>query len=157
MLYELGLSPHARPTLAVRVELDTNPPEGAALKTNVIRRYVTLNLHHYDRASLLAGKLHTVLCRRWAKCRDLYDLAWYLAERTWPGPNLALLNAALAQTGWTGSKMTEANWRGEAWKLLQALEWDEAREGVRPFLERERERDLALVSADALRHLLFGR
>lgn len=152
LLHELGLSPHEKQTIAVRVEVDTNPPAGAVFETTVVRRYVTLNLHHYDKASLLASKLHAVLSRRWAKGRDLYDLGWYLAERTWPGPNLTLLNAVLSQTGWSGPSMTEANWRREVWERLKVLDWDQAREDVRPFLERER--DLALVSAEAIGQLL---
>ena len=152
--YELGLSPHVTQTLAVRVELDTNPPAGAVLETTIVRRHVLLNLCHYDKASLLAGKLHAVLSRPWAKGRDLYDLAWYLAERSWPGPNLILLNAALAQTGWTGPFITEANWRRQIWQRVEALDWDRARDDVRPFLEREH--DLAFVSVESIGKLLHG-
>ena len=72
---------------------------------------VTLNLQHYDKASLLAGKLHAVLSRTYSKGRDLYDLVWYLSDRSWPGPNLVLLNAALGQTGWKGAALTPENWR----------------------------------------------
>jgi hypothetical protein len=36
---------------------------------------------------------------------------WYLADRTWPAPNLDLLNAALKQTGWEGPPLTVSNWR----------------------------------------------
>ncbi len=153
LLYELGLSPHVHQKLSVRIEVDTNPPAVAVLETTIVRRHVTLNLCHYDRASLLAGKLHAVFGRPWTKGRDLFDLAWYLAERTWPGPNLALLNAALSQTGWTGPAMTAANWRRQAWKRLASLDWERAREDVRPFLERER--DLDLVSAETLGQLLL--
>lgn len=152
--YELGFSPHATQTLAVRVEVDTNPPAGAELETTIVRRHVLLNLCHYDKASLLAGKLHAVLSRPWAKGRDLYDLAWYLAERSWPGPNLVLLNAALAQTSWNGPAMTEENWRWQVWQRVETLDWDSARDDVRPFLERER--DLELVSKEAIGQLLQG-
>lgn len=152
LLYEFGLSPHVTQALSIKVELDTNPPAGAVIETTVVRHHLTLNLCHYDKASLLAGKLHAVLSRSWTKGRDLYDLAWYLAERTWPGPNLTLLNAALAQTSWTGPAMTEANWRKEVWQRLEELDWDKACEDVRPFLERER--DLALVSAETIGQLL---
>ncbi len=152
--YELGFSPDARKKLAVRVEVDTNPPAGAELETTIVRRHVLLNLCHYDKASLLAGKLHAVLSRPWAKGRDLYDLAWYLAERSWPGPNLVLLNAALAQTGWAGPAMTGENWRRQVWQRVETLDWDSARDDVRPFLERER--DLALVSKEAIDQLLQG-
>jgi hypothetical protein len=61
LLYEMGLSPMANEALAVKVEVVTNPPAGAGLTTTVVRRFVVLNLHHHDQASLLAGKLHAVL------------------------------------------------------------------------------------------------
>ncbi len=149
---ELGLSPHASQTLSVKVEVDTNPPAGAGIVTSVVRRHVTLNLCHHDKPSLLAGKLHAVLSRPWAKGRDLYDLVWYLADRTWPQPNLELLNAALAQTGWKGPVVTATNWRDELQKRIEALDWDQARADVRPFLERPRELDL--VTPDTLASLL---
>jgi hypothetical protein len=42
----------------VTVEVDTHPPAGAGIETTLVRRHVTLPLCHYDKASLLAGKLH---------------------------------------------------------------------------------------------------
>jgi predicted nucleotidyltransferase component of viral defense system len=150
--HELGLSPRPSQTLSIKVEVDTNPPQGAHIATSVVRRHVTLHLCHYDKASLLAGKLHAVLSRSWAKGRDLYDLAWYLADRTWPAPNLDLLNAALGQTGWKGSALTAENWRAQVRRRVAALDWEKARADVRPFLERER--DLDLVSKEVLGRLL---
>jgi predicted nucleotidyltransferase component of viral defense system len=153
--HELGLSPHASQTLSIKLELDKNPPPGARSETSVVRRHVSLNLCHYDKASLFAGKLHAVLNRPWTKGRDLYDLVWYLADRTWPAPNLSLLNSALAQTGWQGAVMTAANWRGELRRQMKKLDWDRARADVRPFLERER--DIDLLTKETLASLLRGR
>lgn len=150
--YELGMSPHASQVLSVKVEVDTRPPPGAVIATSIVRRHVTLNLCHYDKASLLAGKLHAVLSRKWTKGRDLYDLAWYLADRAWPAPNLALLNTALTQTGWEGPAMTPDNWRDELRQRLESLDWERARADVRPFLERQQ--DIALVSSETLGSLL---
>lgn len=150
--YEIGLSPHLSQVLSIKLELDTRPPLGATVETSIVRRHVTLNLCHYDKASLLAGKLHAVLCRQWTKGRDLYDLAWYLADRHWPAPNFALLNAALSQTGRSGSPMTADNWRAELVRRLETLDWERARTDVRPFLERER--DIELVSYETLKKLL---
>ena len=151
---ELGLSPHAAQTLSIKVEVDTRPPAGAGIETTVVRRHVTLQLCHYDKASLLAGKLHAIFSRPWAKGRDLYDLAWYHADQDWPAPNLKLLNAALTQTGWKGPVMTAANWRPELLGRIEGLDWAKARADVRPFLEREG--DLSLVALDVLRKLLRG-
>lgn len=133
--YELGLSPHRNEVLAVKIEVDTNPPAGAGLATTVIRRHVMLQLQHHDRASLFAGKLHALLQRPYTKGRDLYDLLWYLSDPNWPPPNLTLLNNALQQTGWTGSHLTGENWRLVLRDQLQRLNWDRVVDDVRPLLE----------------------
>ena len=111
VLHETGLSPHRDETLGIKVEVDTNPPAGAVTETRLVRRHVALRLHHHDRASLLAGKLHAVLCRPWAKGRDIYDLAWYLGDPAWPSPNLRLLNAALRQTDPEAAPLDAGSWR----------------------------------------------
>jgi len=135
LLYELDLSPHRDEVLAVKIEVDTNPPVGAVLTTSVVRRHVTLQLQHHDRASLLAGKLHAILQRSYVKGRDLYDLLWYLSDPRWPAPNLALLNNALLQTGWIGDPLTESNWREAVRRRLQTIAWGQVMADVRPFLE----------------------
>jgi hypothetical protein len=150
--YELGISPHVSRVLSIKLELDTRPPAGAVTATSLVRRHVTLNICHYDRASLLAGKLHALFSRKWTKGRDLYDLAWYLADRQWPAPNLALLNAALAQTSRRGSILTADTWRAELRRRLATVDWPRARDDVRPFLERDR--DVELISLETLDRLL---
>lgn len=153
LLYELGLSQQRSQVFSIKLELDTNPPGGSSTATTIVRRHVALNLCHYDKASLMAGKLHAVLSRKWTKGRDLYDLAWYLADPSWPEPNLTLLNAALQQSGWQGAIMTTENWRTQMLQHLATHNWQQARDDVLPFLERQR--DLELVSYDSLRRLLL--
>lgn len=152
LLYEIGLSPHPNEVLMVKVEIDTRPPRGARTTTRLVRRFVLLNLLHHDRSSLLAGKLHALLTRRYTKGRDLYDLGWYLADPTWPAPNLVQLNNALRQSGWDAPVVTPATWRGLIRDKLNTIDWREALQDVSPFLERER--DAALVSRDVLLPLL---
>jgi predicted nucleotidyltransferase component of viral defense system len=142
LLYELRLSPQRRKIFSVKVEVDTNPPAGVTSETTLVRRHVTLNLYHHDKASLLSGKLRALLSRPWCKGRDLYDLAWYLADRTWPEPNLAFLNSALDQTGWKGAELLEGSWRRAVLEKLQGVDWAAAHSDVLPFLERRREVDL---------------
>jgi hypothetical protein len=115
-----------------------------------------LNLLHYDRSSLFAGKVHALLTRPYVKGRDLYDLLWYLADRAWPPPNLVFLNAALSQTGWQGPALTEKNWRRVLSDRLKGIAWERAREDVLPFLEKEKEVDL-ITRENALRLLKAGR
>jgi len=135
LLHELQLSPHQDEVLAIKIEVDTNPPAGAVLANTVVRRHVILHLQHHDRATLLAGKLHAVLQRPYLKGRDLYDLLWYLSDPDWPAPNLTLLNNALAQTGWPGPALTAATWRAAVRERLLAADWAGAIADVRPFLE----------------------
>lgn len=152
LLYELGISPHADEVLAVKVEVDTNPPAGATLETTVVRRHVLLHLQHHDRSSLLAGKLHALLQREYLKGRDLYDLYWYLANPDWPEPNLSLVNNALAQSGWSHAPLTADTWRRAVWERLDGIRWADAIRDVRPFLMDSA--DASLLTPETMRQLL---
>ncbi|MBI5501980.1 MAG: nucleotidyl transferase AbiEii/AbiGii toxin family protein [Deltaproteobacteria bacterium] len=152
LLYELGLSPRPQQVLSIKVEVDTRPPAGATCETTVIRRHVTLQLQHHDRASLLAGKLHAFLQRPYAKGRDLFDLLWYLADPEWPEPNLTMLGNALRQTGWQAEVFTAASWRSAVGARLAGLDWRLLRTDVAPFLEPGS--DPELLDEPNLRRLL---
>jgi predicted nucleotidyltransferase component of viral defense system len=152
LLYELKLSPHQNETLAVKLEVDTNPPPGAVLDTSLIRHHVLLNLQHHDRASLLAGKLHAILQRPYLKGRDLYDLIWYLSDKDWPVPNLVLLNNALKQTKWEGPAITLENWRESVRSQVKTTVFEQALDDVRPFLASAEE--LGLITKDNFLRLL---
>jgi len=152
LLHELKLSPHQDEVLAVKLEVDTNPPVGAGLETSLVRRHVVLNLQHHDRASLLAGKLHAVLQRPYLKGRDLFDLVWYLSDRSWPEPNLVLLNNALEQTEWGGFILTVENWREMVRSRIEVVAFEDALEDVRPFLSSRE--DIGLVKKNNLLGLL---
>lgn len=150
--HELGLSPHEDEVLAVKIEVDTDPPAGAGLMTSVVRRYVMLQLYHHDRASLLAGKLHALLQRPYTKGRDLYDLMWYLSDPGWPMPNLSLLNNALQQTGWMGEVLTGENWRRTVRDRLAGVDWEAAVADVQPYLTADS--DPALFRLENLMRVL---
>jgi len=155
LVFELGLSPHGDENLTIKLEVDTNPPEGATLETTVVRRHIPLNLHHHDRSSLLAGKLHALLQREYLKGRDLYDLVWYLSDPDWPQPNLILLNNALARTGWDGVNLTAENWPDVIRTHLEEIDWTNVAADVRPFLAPEA--DSGLVSREIVLQLLDQR
>lgn len=153
--FELRLSPHRDQVLAVKIEVDTNPPAGAGLATTVVRRYVMLHLQHHDRASLLAGKLHAILQRPYLKGRDVYDLLWFLSDPDWPAPNLTMLNNALQQTGWEGPSLTDGSWQAVVRDRLADASWERVVDDVRPFLEPRA--DLALLSYRNVRQVLDQR
>ena len=152
LLHELGLSPHSAEVFAIKIEVDTNPPQGARTDVRLVRRHVMLRLHHHDEATLLAGKLHAVLQRGYTKGRDLYDLIWYLSDPDWPAPNLDLLNAALRQSGWQDGSMGPLDWQRPVRQRLETMDWSKVALDIGQFLENQG--DLALVTKDNALRLL---
>ena len=152
LLFELGLSPHSSEIISIKVEIDTNPPAGANLETSIVRKHCLLNLQHYDKSSLLAGKLHALFTRKYVKGRDVYDLLWYLSDKTWPGPNVLLLKNALKQTGWSGHEITNDNWRRETALKVSQFNWDKVLSDVQPFIEKQE--DLQMLNKENLVKLL---
>jgi len=150
--FEVGLSPQRTQVLSIKVELDTCPPAGATFEHSLVRRHVLLHLFHHDKGSLLAGKIHALLNRKWLKGRDVYDLIWYLSDPQWPAPNLGLLQSALEQTGWAGSAIAPDTWRRVLWERLDEADWQAVKRDVEPFLENPAERDL--ISKDVVCRLL---
>jgi hypothetical protein len=150
--FELGMDSQRNEVLAVKFEVDTNPPKGAGLATTVLRRFVVLQLHHHDKSSLLSGKLHAILQRPFLKGRDVYDLLWYLSDPTWPEPNLIMLNNALSQTNWTGKSITSENWKNQVWQRLKVQNWSGIIKDVQPFVETGF--DLNLLTLDNIRKVL---
>ena len=155
LLHDLGLSGRREEALSVKLEVDARPPAGATLETAVVRRHVLLRIQHHDRASLLAGKLHAILQRPYPKGRDFYDLIWYLSDRTWPPPNLVLLNNALAQTGWTSAPLSETGWVTAVRARLGSVRWEALAADVGPLLESAEER--ALLTRETITRLLDER
>lgn len=91
----------------------------------MVRRHVLLSLLHYDKPSLLAGKLHALIHRPHVKGRDVYDLMWYLSDPSWPQPNLQLLRSALAQTGMEFPHKETINWKQVVEQRIRSMTWDE--------------------------------
>jgi predicted nucleotidyltransferase component of viral defense system len=154
LLYEIGLSAHEREKLSIKVDIDTNPPEGAGFETSIIRKYTFLHLLHYDKSSLFAGKLHAFLSRRYHKGRDLYDLMWYLTDPSVSEPNITLLNNALIQTGWKGGVINSKNWRSQVAEKLDELNWKRALDDLRPFIENQQE--LVILTPENFKKQLYG-
>ncbi|MBN2449505.1 MAG: nucleotidyl transferase AbiEii/AbiGii toxin family protein [Lentisphaeria bacterium] len=147
LLHDAGLSGLPAEKLAIKVEIDTRPPAGARRERRIVTRHVTFLLQHYDLPSLLAGKLHAVVTRKYAKGRDWYDLMWYLSQRPPVAPNLDLLQAALDQTQGAG-RFDARSWRSLALDRLASLDLQAVVTEVVPFLERPR--DAAFLTREHL-------
>jgi len=142
LLYEVGLSPHQTEKLAIKIEIDTLPPVGATLQTTVINRHFLVALQHHDLPSLMAGKLHALLSRPYAKGRDIYDLLWYLSRSEPTIPNVTLLRNALIQTEWHGAQVTAETWKSVIDLRLREVDFAKVADDVGPFLESPEERAL---------------
>lgn len=137
--YEMGLAAWQSQVLSIKVEVDTNPPEGAVLEVSIVRKFSIMRLQHHDRASLLAGKLHAVLTRSYPKGRDYYDLLWYLTAEGWPGPNMNLLRNALRQTGCGDEELESMDLRSMLEEIFRTVDWAAVRRDIEPFLEQPSE------------------
>lgn len=153
ILHEAGLSAMPAEKLAIKLEIDTRPPTGARCERRVVTRHVTFLLQHYDLPSLLAGKLHAAITRKYAKGRDWYDLVWYLSQRPPVVPNLPMLQNALDQTQGVG-RHSAPSWRKLLRARLAALNIQAVCDDVSPFLERPQ--DASLLTRDNLEILLRG-
>jgi hypothetical protein len=104
----------------------------------VVTRHVTFLIQHYDLPSLLAGKLHAAIVRKYAKGRDWYDLLWYLSQRPPVEPNLPLLQNALDQTQGVG-RHEAGKWKALVRERIKALDMKALADDVSPFLERPKD------------------
>lgn len=156
LLHDVGLSSLADEKLAIKVEVDTRPPDGGRCERRIVTRHLSFLLQYHDPPSLMAGKLHALMTRRYAKGRDWYDLVWYLSQRPPVAPNLTLLKNALEQT--KGADHADARqWTEAVRSRLLALDAKALLEDVGPFLERPQEarlitRENLLALLDAVPH-----
>ena len=151
LLKETGLAAMAGQNLSIKLEIDSQPPAGAETISTVINRHLMFALQHHSLSSLMAGKVHALLTRKYSKGRDWYDLLWYLGHRPPTVPNLGLLKNALDQTQGTGT-FQSADWRGLLLGKVHGQDFSTLLQDVEPFLERSQ--DAKLMTAEHFQSLL---
>jgi predicted nucleotidyltransferase component of viral defense system len=142
LLREVGLAGRAAQKLAIKLEIDSNPPAGAETLATVLTRHVTFVVRHHELGSLMAGKLHALLTRSYGKGRDWFDLVWYRSRRPAVEPNLVLLQNALDQTFESQPRVDARRWKELVRSRLDELDVAALARDVRPFLERAADREL---------------
>ncbi len=152
LLNEAGMSPLKSQKFSIKLEIDTHPPAGAVLKTDVVNKYFPLAFLSYDLESWFAGKAHALLVRDYVKGRDFFDLGWYLSK--WKGltPNFTLLANALRQTKWKGALPEKDTWRNLLYKTVNKTDWSVIKKDVENFLENQS--DLAVFTKENVLGLL---
>jgi predicted nucleotidyltransferase component of viral defense system len=142
LLHEAGLSPMASQKFSIKIEIDTRPPAGAALKTQIVNKYFPISFLSYDVSSLFSGKCHALLSRKYSKGRDFFDLGWYLSRWKDISPNFKQLNNALEQTGWGEGVLDESNWLDHVGRVVKRADWKKVKPDVINFLENPKDADV---------------
>ncbi len=125
-----------QPKLRIKLEMDTNPPEGAHYDLKYLDFPMSFSIQTHDVPSLFSGKCHALLCRPYVKGRDWYDFVWYIARKT--PINFPLLTQALQQAGpWAGQAMAVTpSWLIHTFtEKINTLDWDLAKQDVAVFLK----------------------
>lgn len=129
---------HILKNIKIKFEVDVNPPSGATYE----EQYRLLPSPHqiklYDKESLLAGKIHAILCRNWktrTKGRDLYDYIFFLANDT--KVNIKLIKNKLIESNYIDAN---DNFNIDTLKELlinkfNEIDYIEAKEDVLPFIK----------------------
>jgi predicted nucleotidyltransferase component of viral defense system len=140
LLKELGLSPLAGQKFSLKLEIDSNPPQGGQVTSTFVNKTYPLMITHFDLPSMFATKLHACFFRKYLKGRDYYDFVWYLGKRI--KPNYTLLNNAIKQTQGDDPGITESTLKGYLLKNIEKVDFKAARGDVERFLEDKSEIDL---------------
>jgi len=137
LLNELGLSNIKGQKLAVKLEVDTNPPKGWKLALTPVSSSFVFAVSHFDLPSLFATKIHACFFRKYSKGRDFYDLAWYFGRRI--KPNYELLNNAIRQTEGDMPQITQENIKKFFLERINKLDFGALKKDVERFLEDKNE------------------
>lgn len=154
LMYEAKISPHKEQKFSTKIEIDTNPPQGAILKTDIVNIYFPISFLSYDISSLFAGKLHALLNRKYTKGRDLFDLGWYLSRWKDISPNITLLQNALKQTSWEKEMPSKNTWRDFLYTVVEGTDWQKVKQDVENFLENPS--DMNIFTKENVLNLIKG-
>lgn len=142
LMYEAKLSPMKSQKFSIKIEIDTKPPEGAVLTTQIVNKFFPIAFLSYDLPSLLAGKIHALLSRKYTKGRDFFDIAWYLSRFKTLTPNFKFLHNALIQTGYAKNMPDENDWREYLSGVVEKSDWKIIHKDVVNFLENPKDMDV---------------
>jgi len=131
--------------IQIKLEIDTSPPSLASYEFRYGLDPLPYRIRLYDPASLLAGKLHAVLCRQWkhrVKGRDLYDYVFFLSQGI--RVNLAHLKMRLVESQrWHADQaFTLADLKRLLHDRFESLDYVLAKEDVISFIADPSELEL---------------
>jgi predicted nucleotidyltransferase component of viral defense system len=140
LLKELGISVLESQKLSIKIEADSNPPDGWHIENTVVNKVYLLNLTHFALPSLYATKIHSCVFRKYTKGRDFYDLVWYLGKKV--KPNYELLNNAIKQTEGESPGLSDKNIKGFLLDKISRVNFAAVKKDIERFLEDKSELQL---------------
>ncbi|PID34752.1 MAG: hypothetical protein CR971_01555, partial [candidate division SR1 bacterium] len=150
ILQQAGLTDISSQKLSIKLEIDTNPPQGYSVEKQLINNTFIFPLLVFDLPSLFAGKLHAILYRKFIKGRDRYDLVRYLSNRIIP--NFTLLQYSEKQTGITSLTTNTQELKQKILNKLKTTSKKTLLNDVGVFLMHPSEREL--LSLENIKNLV---
>ena len=132
---------HPQEQLRIKLEVDTQPPPGATFEMKYQLRPVPYSVRLYTPSSLLAGKMHALLCRSWktrVKGRDFYDYVWFLSKSI--PVNIMNLTERMKQTGHlpADAVLTAEDLKSRLHKRFASIDFNQAKKDVLPFIKNSK-------------------
>ena len=129
---------HPDEQIQVKMEVDTDPPEGADYEIKYQISPVPYHVRMFNPPSLFAGKVHAMLCRGWqtrVKGRDFYDYIWYLSKEI--SLNIKHLASRMIQSGHLPANefLNEDSLRQRLNERFASVDFDQAKRDVLPFIK----------------------
>lgn len=129
---------HSGKKLKIKFEVDINPPLKFQTESKTLLLPKTFNVITMTLPNLYAGKMHAVLCRKWAsrvKGRDWYDFEWYVKNKT--ALNLEHLQERMYESGDLAKdiKLSEELFKELMYKRIDELDVEAAIKEVSPFIK----------------------
>ncbi len=136
---------HVNEQIKIKLEVDTNPPAGAEYEVKYQLNPIPYSVRLFSTASLFAGKLHALLCRRWGnrvKGRDYYDYLWYLSKNI--EVDLTHLSYRMKQTDHLkeGETLTKETLKKMLMNKFAEIDFQQAKKDVLPFIKNPTALDL---------------
>lgn len=153
LVIDLPYARNPRQKIRIKLEIDSNPPAGSESEIRYLDFPVTVPIATQTLSSGFALKTHAILCRKYTKGRDWWDLVWYVRRRV--VPNYDLLASALDQQGpWADSRpKVTGPWFLEALRdRVASIDWSLARQDVARFIPASGQASLASWSAGFFRY-----
>jgi len=144
LLIDLPYGRHQAKKIRIKLEIDTNPPEGSEYETAYITFPGTAAITTQRLESGFGLKAHALLCREYDKGRDWYDFIWFVGKQV--VPNFKLLGNALNQQGpWSGSVVNiTPEWFVDKMRVkILELDWDVVKHDVQRFIPLQEQENLS--------------